>query len=226
MRILLVEDNSKLAAGICDVLQGGGFQVDVVENGLDADAAIATTTFDLIVLDLTLPDLDGLEVLTNLRNRGVAVPVLIVTARGDLDDRIRGLDLGADDYLTKPFDVAELEARVRALIRRSSGRAQSTIRVAQLTLDLSSNALSSETGLIEIPPRELAVLRLMLLSKSDVVPKSKLMESLSTFDSDPSENAIEQIISRLRKRLAPHGISIKTARGIGYFILVDEEQEA
>lgn len=222
MRILLVEDNRKLASGIANVLAGSGFHVDTVDNGGDADAALAASVFDLVILDLSLPDMDGLDVLRNMRNRAVTVPVLIVTARGRLDDRVRGLDLGADDYLTKPFEIEELEARIRALIRRAAGRAKSTVEFAGLTLDVGANALTHDGHPVDISPRELAVLKLMVLSKSAVVPKGQIAESLSTFDADVSQNAIEQIISRLRKRLLPFRINIKTARGIGYFLMTDE----
>lgn len=226
MRILLVEDNAKLAAGMAGVLTRGGFQVDRVGGGEDAEAALASTGFDLVLLDLSLPDMDGLEVLRNLRGRQRDVPVLIVTARGDLDDRVRGLDLGADDYLTKPFAVEELEARVRALIRRGAGRGRPTIDFAGMTLDVTTNTLMQGATPIEISPRELAVLRLMLMSKSAVVPKAQIAESLSTFDSDISENAVEQTISRLRKRLAAHGVAIRAARGMGYFLMTEDGREA
>lgn len=225
MRILLVEDNAQLAAGVAEVLRRGGFQVDTVAGGEDAEAGIASTEFDLVILDLSLPDKDGLDVLRDIRNRRQDVPVMIVTARGDLDDRVRGLDLGADDYLTKPFAVEELEARVRALIRRRAGRARPTITFAELTLDVAANSLTRAGVPIDISPRELAVLRLMLMSKSTVVPKSQIVESLSTFESDMSENAVEQTISRLRKRLATYGVSIRAARGMGYFLMTDAAEQ-
>ncbi|MBO6553195.1 MAG: response regulator transcription factor [Roseitalea sp.] len=223
MRILLVEDNAKLAAGMAAVLSAGGFQVDRVADGTDAEAALASTPFDLVVLDLSLPGMDGLDVLKNLRDRRLDVPVLIVTARGDLNDRVRGLDLGADDYLTKPFAVEELRARAAALIRRGAGRARPTIEFAGLTLDVTANTLVHAGAPIEISPRELAVLRVMLMSKSDVVPKAQIAESLSTFDLDVSDNAVEQTISRLRKRLGGFGIAIRAARGMGYFLMAQEQ---
>lgn len=222
MRILLVEDNIKLASGVAEVLAKSGFHVDTVDNGADADAALAASSFDLVILDLSLPDMDGLDVLRNMRNRAITIPVLVVTARGRLDDRVRGLDLGADDYLTKPFEIEELEARIRALIRRAAGKAKSAVEFAGLTLDVGANALTHEGRPIDISPRELAVLKLMVLSKSTVVPKAQIAESLSTFDADVSSNAIEQIISRLRKRLLPFAITIKTARGIGYFLMTEK----
>lgn len=224
MRILLVEDNTKLAEGTRDVLTSSGFQVDIVANGEDAQSALRAGDYDLVILDLTLPDMDGLDVLRALRGHGGQMPVLIITARGDLDDRVKGLDLGADDYLTKPFEVSELEARVRALIRRSAGRTQSSLTYAGLTLDIANGILMKGNEPLEITPREFATFRALVLSKSDVVPKVKILNSLTTFDSDITENAVEQIISRLRKRLAPHGISIRTARGIGYYLFTQEAQ--
>ncbi len=224
MRILLVEDNEKLAKGIADVLSGSGFQVDIVGDGEEAEAALLVETFALVILDLSLPGLDGLDVLKNLRDRGVTVPVLVVTARGDLDDRVRGLDIGADDYLTKPFEVSELEARVRALIRRSAGKAQSAIDFSGLVLDIANNTLTADGAPVEISPRELSVFRLMLMSRGQVVPKAQIVAALSTFDADISENAVEQTISRLRKRLAAHGVGIRTARGMGYFLFSEAER--
>ena len=224
MRILLVEDNEKLAKGIAGVLSGNGFQVDIVGDGEQAAAALLVQTFALVILDLSLPGLDGLDVLKNLRGRGVTVPVLVVTARGDLDDRVRGLDIGADDYLTKPFEVSELEARVRALIRSSAGKAQSAIDFAGLVLDIADNTLTANGAPVEISPRELSVFRLMLMSRGRVVPKAQIVSSLSTFDVDISENAVEQTISRLRKRLAAHGVGIRTARGMGYFLFSETER--
>lgn len=223
MRILLVEDNSELANGLIKVLAISGFQVDLVATAEDAEAAIAANKFDLVILDLTLPDGDGLDVLKNIRDRGTDVPVIILTARGNLDDRVRGLDLGADDYLTKPFEVSELEARMRALIRRSAGKASSRIEFSGLVLDIAQNQLTSGETLVDVSPRELSVLRALLMAQGRIVPKNQLADSLSTFQIDMSDNAVEQSISRLRKRLAPHNLGIRTARGLGYYLFATEE---
>lgn len=222
MRILLVEDNRRLAGSICDVLSGSGYQMDWVDNIGDASAALAGTPFALILLDLTLTDGDGFSLLKELRQKRIDTPVLILTARDALETRVQGLDLGADDYMTKPFDVAELEARIRALIRRSAGQSRSEVDYAGLTLDLTANSVTAGEERLDISPREFAVLRLMVLSKSDVVPKSQIGDALSSFDVAISDNAVEQIMSRLRKRLAPHAIKVQTARGIGYYLLSDE----
>lgn len=222
MRILLVEDNSELANGLIKILALSGFQVDLVASAEDGEAAIAANKFDLVILDLTLPDGDGLNVLKNVRDRGTDVPIIILTARGNLNDRVRGLDLGADDYLTKPFEVTELEARMRALIRRSAGKASSRIEFAGLILDIAQNQLASGDTLVDVSPRELSVLRALLMAQGRIVPKNQLADSLSTFQTDMSDNAVEQSISRLRKRLSPHGIGIRTARGLGYYLFASE----
>lgn len=226
MRVLLVEDNSELANGLIKVLTLSGFQVDLVKTAEDAEAAIAANKFELVILDLTLPDGDGLDVLKNIRNRGADVPVIILTARGNLDDRVRGLDLGADDYLTKPFEISELEARMRALIRRSAGKASSRIEFLDLVFDITQNQLTTGETLVDVSPRELSVLRVLLLAQGRIVPKNQLAESLSTFQTDMSDNAVEQSISRLRKRLAPHYVGIRTARGLGYYLFGSRDDAA
>ena len=224
MRILLVEDNTRLADGVVKVLSGSGFQVDHVENGDEAESALLTENFDLVILDLTLPDIDGLDVLKNLRGRQITVPVMVVTARGDLDDRIKGLDIGADDYLTKPFEVSELEARARALIRRHAGHAQSIIEFGPLKLDVAANTLKADNQIIDVSAREFSLFRLLALARGRVLSKAQIIEALSSFDDQFSENAVEQTVSRLRKRLAPHDVTVKVARGIGYFLFAASER--
>ena len=221
MRILVVEDNKKLATGLTSVLRSNQYVVDVVTNGTDADAVITAQRFDLIILDLTLPDMDGLEVLRNLRGRKIATPVLILTARGDLDDRVKGLDLGADDYMVKPFEIDELEARVRVLLRRNAGNSTSKFKLGQLTLDIGNNTLSANASPVDISVRELNVLTVMMMSPARIIPKLQIADSLSSFDSDISDNAVEQTVSRLRKRLHSYGINIRTARGLGYYLDID-----
>ncbi|MCP4071684.1 MAG: response regulator transcription factor [Hyphomicrobiales bacterium] len=218
MRILVVEDNKKLAEGLLNVLMSNQYVVDMVSNGADADAVIAAQRFDLIILDLTLPDMDGLEVLRNLRGRKITTPVLILTARGDLDDLVMGLDIGADDYMVKPFEINELEARIRVLLRRSAGNSTSHIKLGPLILDIQNNTLSTENSPVDISARELNVLTVIMMSPARIIPKNQIAESLSTFDSDISDNAVEQIVSRLRKRLHIYGINIGTARGLGYYL--------
>lgn len=221
MRILVVEDNEALAAGLIKVLRGSGYAVDTVSDGVSADAVIATGCHDLVILDLTLPEMDGLEVLASMRGRDNQTPVLVLTARSSVDDRIRGLDLGADDYLAKPFEVSELEARIRVLLRRRAGFGSSLVESGPLTLDLKARALTCAGREIELPARELSVLEALMLANGRVVPKQRIADSLSAFDEEVSDNAIEQYVSRLRKKLAPAGVSIRVARGLGYYLQQD-----
>lgn len=218
MRILLVEDNQDLADGLSAILRGSGYAVDVVSDGASAHAVAATETFDLVILDLNLPEMDGLDVLRAMRARQNRAAVLILTARGAPEERVKGLDLGADDYMIKPFDVGELEARVRVLLRRQAGLRASTVSYGNVSLDLNTRSFSSGGAPIEIPARELGLLELLFMRAGKVVAKDAIMQSLTGFDDDLSSNAIEQYVSRLRKRLAPHGLTVRTARGIGYYL--------
>lgn len=218
MRILIVEDNQKLADGLRQLLGGSGFAVDLVHDGEAALSALSTLAYDLVILDLGLPILNGFDVLKEMRAGRSQIPVLILTARGDLDDRVRGLDFGADDYMTKPFEVSELEARVRALMRRSSATKTSMVKFGPLTFDLRTGQTAVGSEILDIPAREINVLRELIMANNRVLSKSQLIESLSSFDDDISENAIEQYISRLRKRLVNFGVSIKVARGLGYYL--------
>jgi two-component system, OmpR family, response regulator len=218
VRILVVEDNRTLADGLLAVLRSSGYAVDVVHDGVSALAALATESFDLVVLDLSLPEMDGLEVLRELRASGNRSAVLVLTARGALDQRIRGLDLGADDYMTKPFEVAELEARVRVLLRRQSGLRSASIAFGPLELDTASHTLSAGGRPLDVPARELQLIETLLRRAGAVVSKQAIIESLADFDDDLSANAVEQYVSRLRRKLAPHGLTIRTARGLGYYL--------
>ena len=218
MRILVVEDNEALAEGLSKVLKGSGYAVDIVQDGVSADAVIATQSYDLVILDLTLPEMDGLDVLRSMRGRHDTTPVLVLTARGALDERVRGLDLGADDYLAKPFEVSEVEARIRVLLRRGAGLGSSIAEYGPLTLDLNSRLLSCGGEPIDLPARELSVLETLILSNSRIVSKQQIVESLSAFDEEVSDNAIEQYVSRLRKKLAAAGVTIQVARGLGYYL--------
>jgi len=218
LRILLVEDNQDLAEGLSAILRGSGYAVDVVSDGASAHAVAAAETFDLVILDLNLPEMDGLDVLRAMRARQNRAAVLILTARGAPEERIKGLDLGADDYMIKPFDVGELEARVRVLLRRQAGLRASTVSYGNVSLDLNTRSFSSGGAPIEIPARELGLLELLFMRAGKVVAKDAIMQSLTGFDDDLSPNAIEQYVSRLRKRLAPHGLTVRTARGIGYYL--------
>ena len=218
MRILVVEANRTLADGLAAVLRVAGYAVDVVHDGVSADAVLTTETFDLVVLDLSLPEMDGLDVLRRMRGRRNPSSVLVLTARGALDERVRGLDLGADDYMTKPFEVSELEARIRVLLRRQAGLHNSSIAYGSIELDTVSRTLSAFGQTLDIPARELSVLETLLRKAGKVVAKQSIIESLAAFDDDLSENAVEQYISRLRRRLAPYALTVRVARGLGYYL--------
>jgi two-component system, OmpR family, response regulator len=218
LRILVVEDNATLANGLAAVLKGSGYAVDIVGDGASAIAVLATERFDLVVLDLNLPEHDGLEVLRVMRARQHDASVLILSARGAADERVKGLNLGADDYMTKPFDVGELEARVRALLRRQAGQKSATVSFGDVSLDLNSRTFSAAGVAIDIPAREISLLETLFMRAGKVVAKQSIIESLAGFDEDLSANAIEQYVSRLRKRLAPYGLTVRTARGIGYYL--------
>ena len=218
MRILVVEDNKKLGQGLKHLLNDSSFVADLVEDGDGALSAAAAFNYDLIILDLSLPDIDGLQVLKEIRAKRSLVPVLILTARGGLDDRIKGLDIGADDYMSKPFEWTELEARIRALLRRSQAVKTSQLEFGQISLDLKTNQVFANEKSIELPARETNVLRELLVANGRILSKPRMIETLSSFDEDISENAIEQYISRLRKRLVTYGLTIKAARGLGYYL--------
>lgn len=222
MRILIVEDNLKLANGLKQLLTDSGYSIDIVGDGESALAAALALNYDLIILDLSLPDISGLRVLESIRAKKNPVPILILTARGSLDDRIKGLDIGADDYMSKPFEWSELEARVRALLRRSLAVKTSRLEFGNISLDLKGNQVIANKQAIDIPAREINVLRELMIANGRIISKSRIIESLSSFDDDISENAIEQYISRLRKRISSHGLTIKTARGLGYFLQIIE----
>jgi two-component system, OmpR family, response regulator len=218
LRILLAEDDEVLSNGISKALRQCGFTVDHVASGSDADVAIASAPFDLAILDLGLPQLDGLEVLKRLRANGKRFPVLIVTARDGLGDRVSGLDLGADDYMTKPFDLPELEARVRALIRRSNYGAETEIVYGPVRMDTASRCITINGEAIEFSSRELAVFELLLQRPGRVVSKEQLLDHMYGFDQEVSQNAIEVLMHRLRKKIEPYGLSVRTIRGLGYLL--------
>lgn len=218
MRILVVEDNPVLARGLADLLKGSGYAVDRVADGESALEMTASERFDLVILDLNLPNMDGIEVLRQLRTRADGPGVLILSARDALEDRVHGLDRGADDYVVKPFDVVELEARVRSLLRRQAGLRSTVISFGPVTFDLNSRTFSVQGRPLDVPARETSLLETLFLRAGKVVSKQAIIESLAGFDDDLSPNAIEQYVSRLRRRLAPFGLTVRTARGIGYYL--------
>lgn len=218
MRILLVEDDLPLAEALTALLQKAGYALDWVTDGASAEALAMVERFDLVILDLNLPEMDGLSVLRAMRARANPAAVMILTARSAPQDRILGLDLGADDYLAKPFDVGEFEARVRSLLRRQAGLRSSLVTLGGITLDLTTRAFSAAGQPIDLPPRERALLELLLTRAGKVVTKEAIVQSLTSLDDLLSDNAIEQYVSRLRRRIAPHGLGLRTVRGIGYLL--------
>jgi two-component system OmpR family response regulator len=218
MRLLLVEDDLPLAEALLALLVSSGHAVDCVHDGEAAKALVATEEFDLMILDLNLPELDGLSVLKTMRAEGNRAAVMILTARGAAEDRVRGLDLGADDYMAKPFDIREFEARVRSLLRRQAGLRSSTVTLGALSLDLTSRQFSGNGQVIDLPPRERALLELLVMRAGKVVAKEAIVQSVTSLEDILSDNAIEQYISRLRRRLQPLGLNLRTVRGLGYLL--------
>lgn len=218
MRILIVEDDAVLSAALTRALSHASYNVDCVDNGEDALRALSTDTYALVLLDIALPKLDGLTVLRRLRERKSRIPVLMLTARDTLDDRVLGLDLGADDYMTKPFDLPEFEARVRALIRRGQFDAGKSLTHGGLRFDLEAHRLFYNEQPVELSVRELAVLELLLSRQGQVVTKEQMVDRLFGWGDDGGSNAIEVYVHRVRKKLEPFNISIRTVRGMGYLL--------
>jgi two-component system, OmpR family, response regulator len=212
MRILIAEDDQILADGLLRSLRVAGYAVDHVGNGSEADAALAAHEFDMLILDLGLPKLHGLEVLKKLRARGSAVPVLILTAADSIEQRVKGLD----DYMAKPFSLQELEARVRALTRRGLGSASALIKHGPLTFDATGRVAYIHEQMIDLSARELSLLEVLLQRAGRLVSKDQLVERLCEWGEEVSNNAIEVYIHRLRKKIEQGPIRIATVRGLGY----------
>jgi two-component system, OmpR family, response regulator len=218
MRILLVEDDEMLADAVTRALTQSAHAVDVARTGEAADHALAASQYNLVILDIGLPQLDGFEVLKRLRQRRNTVPVLILTVRDLPEDRVTGLDLGADDYLTKPFNLGELEARVRALIRRSHASSSSGLVHGRLRLDMAGRRLYCDDQPLDLSARELAVIELLLLKEGKVVTKQQIVDHLYGWDDVSTSNAVEVFVYRLRRKLETSGVDIRTVRGMGYLI--------
>lgn len=216
--MLLVEDDGTLATTLQRALREEGYAVDWLSDGEIADEILATQDYDLVILDVSLPGLDGLGVLKHLRERGSKTPVLVLTARDRLDDRVTGLDLGADDYMTKPFELAELEARVRALIRRSEGEPASEIVHGLLRFDTVGRRVTVNGEVVDLRNREICLLEILLRHAGQVVSKERIADQLFDFDDQAGLTAIELYIHRLRKKLSPAGVVIRTVRGLGYLL--------
>lgn len=218
MKILLVEDDAALGHAMSTSLNKAGYSVNWAHDGFEADVALHDFVYDAVILDLGLPRIDGFEVLKRMRARKVTAPVIILTARDDLDDRVRGLDLGADDYLTKPFKLPELEARLRAQIRRNNSILGSTIEYGPLVLNITDKMLIVNGETMPLSPREFSVLEMLLTRVGRVVSKDAIIEALSKWDEGVGNNAIEVYIHRIRKKLEPLGINVLTIRGLGYLL--------
>jgi two-component system OmpR family response regulator len=216
MRILVAEDDAILADGVTRTLRQSGYAVDWVKNGVEADTALDTDDFDLLILDIGLPKKSGLDVLKRLRARDSRVPVLILTALDGVNDRVRGLDAGADDYLAKPFELAELEARVRALTRRGMAGGPTLLRHGALTYDQVGRIARLSGEPLELSAREVSLLEIFLSRAGRLVSKDQLVSHLCEWGEEVSPNAIEVYVHRLRKKLEPGGVRIVTVRGLGY----------
>lgn len=216
MRILLVEDDLMVAQGIREALEKAGFAVDHAGAAEPAESALELTQYDLAIVDIGLPRMNGHELIRRIRRRGMSLPILILTARDDLDDRVKGLDLGADDYMVKPFQLPELQARLRALIRRSHAVASSELNAGEIRLDQATQTVTARGETLELTRRERAILEQLMLATPHVVAKQKMVESLSQWDNELTANAIEIYVSRLRNKLQHCAIEIRTIRGIGY----------
>lgn len=219
MRLLLIEDHAELSIWVAKTLRHSGFVVDVIARGDHAATALLTQTYDLVILDLSLPGMDGLEILRRVRSqeRTARLPVLILTARGSPEDRVKGLNLGADDYLPKPFEVAELEARIKALLRRSNQVAP-VVQVGELVFDTTNRMASAHGKPLSLTQRELAVLEALLTRQGKPISREALFGKVFGLDDDVNLEAIELYVHRLRKKLEGSGAVINTLRGLGYVL--------
>ena len=220
MRFLLIEDNEKLAHALVERLSLDGHVIDHAANLETAEDFKTSATYDLILLDIMLPDGDGRDFLINLRKNKTETPVIVLTARSQVSDRVGILDLGADDYLVKPFDFSELDARCRAVLRRRSGSITNSQRIGNLEFDRLGGTLTIDNHQIELRNKELRLFEILAASPKVIFSKPKLVDRLFTYDEDVSENAIEVYIGRLRKHLIGSNVEIRTIRGLGYRLAI------
>lgn len=218
MRILVVEDNVELAQWLGRTLRLEKYTVDLIDNGADADFALKSERYNLVILDLSLPKMDGKTVLRRLRARHDATPVLVLTANNSVQSRVSELDEGADDYMAKPFEIEELEARIRVLLRRSSGSASALLACGDLSYNMNTREFELASAPLALTPRERAVLEMLLRKAGTTVTKQALAQSLFSMDEDVSIDAIEIYVHRLRKKLEPGSVVILTLRGLGYLL--------
>jgi two-component system response regulator QseB len=216
MRVLLIEDDAMIAQGLQTALRQGGFAVDWMRDGKSAAAALQATAFDVALLDLGLPDRDGIDVLRELRRRGDATPVIILTARDEIQHRIAGLDAGADDYIVKPFDLDEVTARIRSVLRRAAGRGDPSIQHGELRLDPVARTVERNKVPVNLSAHEFAVLEALLQRPGAVLSRAQLEDRLYGWDEPIGSNAIEVYIHGLRRKLG--SAAIRTLRGVGYFV--------
>ena len=218
MNLLLIEDDAVLADGLIHTLTNSGYTVSCAMTGSYAESLLKTQSFDLVILDLGLPDIDGLELLRRLRRLKIPLPILILTARDGLNDRIVGIEQGADDYMTKPFELRELEVRINALIRRCYGGFKNELAIGRLVLDTTNHQVLVEGEPLLLSAREFGVLEILLLKAGKVVTKDYIAQRLVTDGDSLTDNAIEIYVHRLRKQLEPYGALIRTIRGLGYLL--------
>lgn len=218
MRVLIVEDDKVLADGLMRYLQQAGYVVDMAGSGSEADKVLADEDFSLVILDIGLPGLDGFEVLRRLRRRPRYVPVLVLTARDALEDRVHGLNVGADDYLVKPFALQELEARIRAVVRRGQASEGTKLVYGTLAMDADARRAWLAERPLRLTVREWHVLEFLVMRAGKIVSKEQIISAISRWDADVSPNALEVHISRLRSKLEPAGLRIHSIRGFGYYL--------
>lgn len=218
MNVLVVEDDISLAAGLTALLKSAGYEVTHAATGEHARHVVLGEVSDLVILDLGLPDVDGLDLLRHLRGHQLTVPVLVLTARDGTEQQVRALDAGADDYMEKPFDLRALEARIRALLRRSYSLSGQIVLAGSMVLDPVRCEVSNDGKVEVLPAREYQVFETLVLGKGTVVSKERLAQRLNPGDDDIGTNAVEVYIHRLRRRLGPLGVGIRTVRGRGYSI--------